>query len=73
MVELGRGMGKNTAWIASAASNVIALASSTGMLSHARERVTAPHVRFVTHDLREPWQLDHQSTDVIIGNLVLEP
>ena len=72
VVELGCGTGKNTGWIANAAAGVTALDFSAGMLSHARQRVSASHVRFVYHDLRNPWPLEDQSADVIIGNLVLE-
>ena len=72
VVELGCGTGKNTAWLADAARSVIAVDFSAGMLAQARARVTAPHVRFVQHDITTRWPLDAASADVVIGNLVLE-
>jgi ubiquinone/menaquinone biosynthesis C-methylase UbiE len=72
VLELGCGTGKNTAWLAERARAVLAMDFSTGMLARARERVHAPHVRFVHHDVREPWPVPDAAVDVIIGNLVLE-
>ena len=72
VVELGCGTGKNTEWLAGEARSVVALDFSPGMLARARARVTADHVRFVQHDLRDPWPLADRSADVVIGNLVLE-
>jgi ubiquinone/menaquinone biosynthesis C-methylase UbiE len=72
VLELGCGTGKNTAWLAEHARSVIALDFSLGMLARARERVSASHVRFLHHDLREPWPAPDVSVDVVIGNLVLE-
>jgi malonyl-CoA O-methyltransferase len=42
------------------------------MLARARERVRAAHVRFVRHDVREPWPVPDATADVVVGNLVLE-
>lgn len=72
VVELGCGTGKNTEWLAASARSVTALDFSPGMLARARARVTADHVRFVQHDVRDPWPLADGSADVVIGNLVLE-
>src|SRR5919199_884206 len=49
VVELGAGTGKNTVWLAENARSVVAVDLSAGMLERARERVRAPHVRFVEH------------------------
>jgi malonyl-CoA O-methyltransferase len=72
VLELGCGTGKNTAWLAERAASVTALDFSEGMLARARTRVAAPHVRFVRHDVREPWPLPDARVDVVVGNLVLE-
>lgn len=72
VLELGCGTGKNTGWLAAQAGRVLALDFSEGMLAVARQRVTAPNVRFVHHDVREPWPLADGSVDVVVGNLVLE-
>lgn len=72
VLELGCGTGKNTAWLAEHARSVVALDFSAGMLARARERLGDSRVRFVRHDVREPWPVPDASVDVVIGNLVLE-
>ena len=79
VVELGCGTGKNTIWLAERARSVVALDFSAGMLERARARLAdagdgavADRVRFVRHDLRDPWPEPDGSADVVVGNLVLE-
>jgi malonyl-CoA O-methyltransferase len=75
VLELGCGTGKNTAWLAERARTVVALDFSAGMLARARERVerlAGANVRFVRHDVREPWPVADAAFDVVVGNLVLE-
>ena len=76
VIELGCGTGKNTVWLAERARTVLALDFSDGMLARARERLAerpgAASVRFVRHDVREPWPATLASVDVVVGNLVLE-
>ncbi|GAP65927.1 methyltransferase [Mizugakiibacter sediminis] len=72
VLEIGCGTGKNTVWLAERARSVVAMDFSAGMLAQARRRIAAPHVRFVHHDVREPWPVADGSADFAIGNLVLE-
>lgn len=72
VLELGAGTGKNTGWIAERAARVIAMDFSERMLARARERVGAPNVDYLRHDVREPWPIEAGSVNVVIGNLVLE-
>lgn len=72
VLEVGCGTGKNTVWLAAHARSVVALDFSPGMLARARERVAGGHVRFVEHDVREPWPVADAAVDVVVGNLVLE-
>lgn len=72
VLELGCGTGKNTAWLAGAARSIVALDFSAGMLARARDRVRDAHVRFMAHDIRDPWPLADGSADFVVGNLVLE-
>ena len=72
VIEVGCGTGKNTTWLADRARSVLALDFSEGMLARARARVSAPHVRFVQHDVRDPWPAPDASADAVVGNLVLE-
>ncbi|HET9954829.1 MAG TPA: class I SAM-dependent methyltransferase [Polyangiaceae bacterium] len=72
VVEIGAGTGKNTAFLAEQASEVIALDLTPPMLERARQRCPAPHVRFIEHDIREPWPVSTGRANVVVGNLVLE-
>jgi malonyl-CoA O-methyltransferase len=72
VLELGCGTGKNSAWLAERARELVALDFSAGMLAVARGRVLAPHARFVEHDIRAPWPVGAGEVDVVVGNLVLE-
>ncbi|HEY7142278.1 MAG TPA: class I SAM-dependent methyltransferase [Methylomirabilota bacterium] len=72
VLELGCGTGKNTAWLAKRARTVIGLDFSPGMLAKAQQRVRAPHVRLVRHDVRRPWSVPDASVDAVVGHLVLE-
>lgn len=72
VLEIGCGTGKNTDWLAEHARSVVAMDFSAGMLAQAQRRIAAPHVRFVRHDVREPWPLADASIDWVIGNLMLE-
>src|SRR6185436_13665880 len=72
IVEVGCGTGKNSVFFAEKARSVVALDFSDGMLAKARARVKAPSVRFVHHDVREPWPVPATSADLVSVNLVLE-
>ena len=72
VLELGAGTGKNTRWLAGEARELVALDFSAGMLAEARRNVRAANVRFLEHDIREPWPVANESADVVVGNLILE-
>jgi ubiquinone/menaquinone biosynthesis C-methylase UbiE len=72
VVEIGCGTGKNTAWLATKAAEVVALDFSPNMLRVARTQVPADHVTFVEHDITLPWLLPAGFADFIICDLVLE-
>jgi len=72
VLEMGCGTGKNTALLAEVGKAVLALDFSEGMLSKARGKVTASHVRFSLADLTKPWPVDERAFDLIACNLVLE-
>jgi malonyl-CoA O-methyltransferase len=72
VLELGAGTGKNTRWLAGEARELIAMDFSAGMLAEAKRNVRASNVRFVEHDIREPWPVADASADVVVGNLILE-
>ena len=75
VVEVGCGTGRNTEWLAHAeagSSNIVALDFSAEMLARARLRVNDARVRFVQHDIHDPWPLADASADVVIAMLILE-
>ncbi|MFN2499447.1 MAG: class I SAM-dependent methyltransferase [Pyrinomonadaceae bacterium] len=72
VVEVGCGTGRNTEWLATLARTITALDFSEEMLRRAQARVQDPRVRFIQHDVRLPWPLPDDSTDLIIAILVLE-
>jgi malonyl-CoA O-methyltransferase len=71
VVEVGCGTGKNTEWLARAAE-VVALDFSAQMIAMARRRVTSDRVRFVQHDVCQPWPIAERFADLVTCNLVLE-
>jgi len=72
VLELGSGTGKNTVWLASLARHVTALDFSLGMIARAHERVGSANVKFVQHDVCDPWPVDSASKDLVVANLILE-
>src|SRR5689334_22856190 len=72
VLELGSGTGKNTVYFASRARTVVAMDFSLGMIARAHERVGSMNVRFVQHDVCDPWPVDSHSVDLVAANLILE-
>jgi len=69
---LGSGTGKNTVWFAARAKSVVAMDFSLGMIARAHERVGAMPVRFLQHDVCDPWPIESRSVDLVAANLILE-
>ena len=72
VIEIGAGTGKNTAYLAAHARDILALDLAPAMLARARERVPGRHVHFVEHDITHPWPAADGTADAVVGNLVLE-
>lgn len=72
VIEVGCGTGRNTAWLAERAAEIVGLDFSEAMLARAKIRVNDPRVRFVQHDARATWPLADSSVDVVIAMLILE-
>jgi malonyl-CoA O-methyltransferase len=72
LLEVGCGTGYNTVWFAERARSVVAMDFSAGMLRQAEARIHSPRVRFVLHDVREPWPVGDESADLVVVMLVLE-
>jgi malonyl-CoA O-methyltransferase len=72
ILEIGCGTGKNTSFFAQIGQNILAVDFSEGMISQAREKVQAGNVRFSLMDITQPWDMEEESFDLIVCNLVLE-
>ncbi|HEX2616268.1 MAG TPA: class I SAM-dependent methyltransferase [Flavobacteriales bacterium] len=72
VLEIGCGTGKNTAWLKEHAKAITAVDLSEGMLAKAREKVAAPHVRFLQADILQPWPFGHAQYDLVTFSLMLE-
>ena len=72
VIEVGCGTGRNTAWLAEHAAEIVGLDFSEAMLARARARVNVPRVHFLQHDVRSTWPLADASAEVVIAMLILE-
>ena len=72
VLELGCGTGKNTVHLAAEAASVVAMDFSEAMIARAHERVVTSNVRFMKHDVRDPFPLESSCVDVIVADLILE-
>jgi ubiquinone/menaquinone biosynthesis C-methylase UbiE len=72
ILEIGCGTGKNTSFLAQTGEIVHAVDFSQGMIEKAREKVQAENVRFSMMDITQKWNVENQSFDLIVCNLVLE-
>jgi len=71
-LEIGCGTGKNTVWLAERAGRITAVDLSAEMLAKAKEKIASETVRFVQTDIKEEWNFDDGSYDLITFSLVLE-
>lgn len=71
-LEIGCGTGKNSIWLASKASHLVAVDFSEEMLAKAKEKINQANVQFVQADITEPWHFAQQQFDVVSFSLVLE-
>lgn len=71
-LEIGCGTGKNTEWLAQACARLTSVDFSEEMLARAKEKITAPQVRFVQADITQPWAFATETYDLLTFSLVLE-
>lgn len=72
ILEIGCGTGKNTGLLAEIGESVLGLDFSEEMLTQAKEKASAAHVRFEQADLLKRWPVEACSYDLVVCNLVLE-
>lgn len=72
ILEIGCGTGKNTSFLSQIGRSIQAVDFSQGMIGKGREKVRAENVRFSMMDITQKWDIEEQSFDLIVCNLVLE-
>lgn len=72
VLEIGCGTGLNTRYLAEHARKVTAIDFSAGMLEKARANTGAANVKFQQGDIKNVWDVEDASVDVIVTTLVLE-
>lgn len=72
VLDLGCGTGRHTQWLANSGATVTGVDFSEEMLEKARSKVTTDVVRFLTHDLHEPFPFKTGEFDLVVSGLVLE-
>lgn len=71
-LEIGCGTGKNSAWLATWAKEVVAVDFSEEMLSHARTKTDAKNISFIQADVTGNWFFADRTFQMITFSLVLE-
>ena len=72
-LEIGCGTGKNAVWLAGRVASLTSVDFSEEMLQKAKEKVTAPHVKFVQADINNDWHFAETAAyDLVSFSLVLE-
>lgn len=72
VLELGCGTGKNTEWLQSRASNILAVDFSEEMLNIAKSKISYSKVIFQKADITKIWDWTVEKYDLITCNLILE-
>lgn len=72
ILEAGCGTGKNTQWLCTKATYLVATDFSAEMIAKAKEKVSCDNVQFVQADLNKEWVFTDKQFDLITFSLVLE-
>lgn len=72
VVDLGCGTGRHALWCAEQGSRVTAVDFSAGMVAKAATKPGWDRIRFIEHDLAQPWPLADTSFDRVLSGLVLD-
>lgn len=72
VIELGGGTGKNTAWLAERARQVVSVDFSEAMQAVAKEKVRNTNVEFRLGDVTREWTFAGDVADLLTCSLILE-
>ncbi|CAL68055.1 class I SAM-dependent DNA methyltransferase [Christiangramia forsetii] len=72
VLELGCGTGKNTKWLQTRTSKILAVDFSEEMLKLAKNKINNPEVIFYKADITKPWNWTEENFELITCNLILE-
>lgn len=71
-LEIGCGTGKNTEWLLTKASTILAIDLSEEMLAAANTKIHSAKVHFQQADIKQPWHFITKPFDLVTFSLVLE-
>lgn len=72
-LEIGCGTGKNTEWLISKASKILAIDLSDAMLTKAKAKIQLQKVEFIQADINDEWNFANNiKFDLVVFSLVLE-
>lgn len=72
VIELGCGTGKNTSWLAEAATHLTAVDFSEDMMAVAKGKIRRDNVVFQQADISQPWTFTDRKADLVTCSLILE-
>ncbi|MCB7481706.1 class I SAM-dependent DNA methyltransferase [Christiangramia sediminis] len=72
VLELGCGTGKNTEWLQTKASKILAVDFSEEMLGIAKKKINSENVIFQKADITQNWDWSIEKYNLITCNLILE-
>lgn len=72
VLELGSGTGKNTEWLHTKASKILAVDFSEEMLAVAKRKIQSENITFKKADITQPWEWSSEVFELITCNLILE-
>lgn len=71
-LELGCGTGKNTLWLLTRASELLAVDLSDEMLHKAKSKINSEKVKFLQADIMDHWDFASAKFDLVSFSLILE-
>lgn len=71
-LEIGCGTGKNTEWLVTKSTKIIAVDLSEEMLKKAKKKINSDKVEFINANINQNWKFVEKKVNLICFSLVLE-